>query len=354
MISTPHIHPAIVIGGGQSGLATAYYLRRYGIEHLILDDQDRPGGAWLHVWPSMTLFSNAASSNLPGMPMPGYPGFPPADHVIEYLEEYEKRYGLGVERKVEVTDVQYRTAADPAEAAADGIYVVTAADGRQWHARNIVAATGTWSQPFIPALPGHYEGQQWHSANYPGPQPFEGATVAVVGAANSAAQIAGDLIAADGVGEVTWYTRHEPRWMPDDVDGRVLFRRSRERLNAIQRGEPDPGPDSQLGDIVALPHLQRLRNAGLLYPTPMFDNLDEVSTDHLIWCTGFRPALRPFRHVLHGRDPLHDGVYFVGYGNWVGPGAATITGVSPFARNAAKAIAQRCAKKIAVKNSSRK
>ena len=152
---------------GQSGLATAYYLRRYGIEHLILDDQDRPGGAWLHVWPSMTLFSNAASSNLPGMPMPGYPGFPPADHVIEYLEEYEKRYGLGVERKVEVTDVQYRTAADPAEAAADGIYVVTAADGRQWHARNIVAATGTWSQPFIPAVPGHYEGQQWHSANYP-------------------------------------------------------------------------------------------------------------------------------------------------------------------------------------------
>ncbi|MCX2164077.1 NAD(P)-binding domain-containing protein [Corynebacterium auriscanis] len=338
MESTPHIYPALVIGGGQSGLATAYYLRRFGIEYLILDDQDKPGGAWLHVWPTMTLFSNAASSNLPGKPMPGYPGFPPASHVIDYLAEYERRYGLNVERSVTVTDVEFLPVGTLAETSDRPTYVVTASDGRRWYAHNIVAATGTWSQPFIPTLPGSYAGQQWHSANYPGPVPFQGASVAVVGAANSGAQIAGDLVADPNVGPVTWFTRHEPRWMPDDVDGRVLFRRSRERLLAIQRGEPDPGPDSQLGDIVALPHLQRLRDAGDLYSTPMFSSLNELSTDHLIWCTGFRPALRPFRHVLSGRDPLHKGFYFVGYGNWVGPGAATITGVAPFARQAAQAI----------------
>lgn len=338
MISTPHIHPAIVIGGGQSGLATAYYLRRYGIEHLILDDQDRPGGAWLHVWPSMTLFSNSASSNLPGKPMPGYPGFPPASHVIEYLAEYENRYELGVERNTEVIDVRWKQAD---EEGCDGAYVVSAADGRQWRARNIVAATGTWKQPFVPHLPGAYTGEQWHSAHYPGTEPFRGASVAVVGAANSGAQIAADLIADPAVGPVTWYTRHEPRWMPDDVDGRVLFQHSRERLRAMQRGEPDPGSESEWGDIVALPHLQRLRDSGRIVSTPMFNSLDEVTTDHLIWCTGFRPALRPFRHVLAGREPLHDGFYFVGYGNWVGPGAATITGVAPFAKHAGQTIAHR-------------
>src|SRR5699024_12385375 len=72
-------------------------------------------------------------------------------------------------------------------------------------------------------------------------------SVAVVGAANSAAQIAAELT---GVAEVTWYTRHPPRWMPDEVDGRVLFRRNRQRALAVQRGETDPGADSELGDIV--------------------------------------------------------------------------------------------------------
>src|SRR5699024_2830711 len=47
---------AIIIGGGQAGLATAYYLLRAGVDTLVLDDQEDAGGAWRHVWPSLTLF----------------------------------------------------------------------------------------------------------------------------------------------------------------------------------------------------------------------------------------------------------------------------------------------------------
>src|SRR5699024_5241347 len=72
---------AIIIGGGQAGLATAYYLLRAGVDILVLDDQEDAGGAWRHVWPSMTLFSTAEFSSLPGKPMPAYEGFPPSDHV---------------------------------------------------------------------------------------------------------------------------------------------------------------------------------------------------------------------------------------------------------------------------------
>ena len=104
--ATEH-HTAVVVGGGQSGLATSYYLRRFKVDFLILDNQEEPGGAWLHTWPSLTLFSAAEFSNLPGWPMPRYPGYPPASHVIDYLESYEKRYDLPVRRPVHVHSVSH-------------------------------------------------------------------------------------------------------------------------------------------------------------------------------------------------------------------------------------------------------
>lgn len=316
------MHEAIIVGAGQAGLATAYYLRRQGIAPLLLDAHPTPGAAWHHVWPSMTLFSTAEFSNLPGMPMPAYDGFPPASHVIDYLAAYEKRYDLQVERPVTVEKVTH-----------DGAAFTLHAGERQWRARQVVAATGTWSAPFVPAYPGTFEGEQWHSANYPGPERFVDKQVAVVGAANSAAQIAAEL---SEVADVTWYTRAEPRWMPDNVDGRVLFRRNRLRALAILRGEDDPGADSDLGDIVVLPAVKAARDSGRLVATPQFTSLDEVTADHLIWCTGFRPALRPFRGVMDRGLPLH----LVGYGDWTGPGSATITGVGPYAKRTAEAVAR--------------
>ncbi|MFP7364739.1 FAD-dependent oxidoreductase [Corynebacterium callunae] len=317
-------HEAIIVGGGQSGLATAYYLLRAGVDTLVLDDQPQAGGAWQHVWPSMTLFSTAEFSNLPGWPMPAYDGFPNAEHVVNYLSAYEQRYSIPVERPVQVRRVS-----------AEGQVFKIDSPNRSYAAQHVVGATGTWSAPFIPTYPGTYSGTQWHASTYPGIESFRGSTVAVVGAANSAAQIAAELTA---VADVTWYTRHQPRWMPDDIDGRELFRRNRLRALAIQRGEADPGADSNLGDIVMLPEVLKARNSGRLKATPLFSSLDEVQADHLIWCTGFRPALKPFRGT--------EGIHYVGYGDWVGPGAATITGVGPYAKAAARTIAEALGKKV--------
>jgi len=246
--ATEH-HTAVVVGGDQSGLATAYYLRRYEVDFLILDNQEEPGGAWLHAWPSLTLFSAAAFSNLPGWPMPQYPGYPPASHVIDYLEHYERRYDLPVRRPVHVRSVSHD----------GGMFFLDSTVG-QFTADHVVAATGTWSVPFVPHYPGTFRGRQWHSSTYPGPEPFRGAKVAVVGGANSGAQIAADLLVTS---EVTWFTLERPRWMPDDVDGRDLFLRSRRRILG-----GDSGPN--LGDIVALPHLRELRDSGPLSATPIF------------------------------------------------------------------------------------
>lgn len=213
-------------------------------------------------------------------------------------------------------------------------------DVRTWRARAVVSATGTWSRPFVPWYPGRFGGRQWHSAHYPGPEPFAGSRVAVVGGANSAAQIAAEL---STVADLTWYTSRPPQWMPDEVDGRVLFRRNRARALALGRGEPDPGPSDGLGDIVMVPSVREARDAGRLVATPMVDSLDRIDADHLVWCTGFRPALRHLHGLLQGRTPTVAGLFLVGYGDWTGPGSATLAGVAPGARWAVDQVTRQLA-----------
>ncbi|WP_326631767.1 FAD-dependent oxidoreductase [Nonomuraea fuscirosea] len=98
----------LVIGGGQAGLAAGYYLRRAGADFVILDTQDRPGGAWRHAWPSLRLFSPAQYSSLPGrmMPVPPGGGYPSAADTVAYLADYEQRYDLPVLRPVQVHAVR--------------------------------------------------------------------------------------------------------------------------------------------------------------------------------------------------------------------------------------------------------
>ncbi|SDR98209.1 putative flavoprotein involved in K+ transport [Brevibacterium sandarakinum] len=339
----------VVVGGGQSGLAVGYYLRRAGLSFVILDKQHQPGGAWQHVWPSLRLFSPAQYSSLPGRLMPPTNGGnPDAGHVIDYLADYEKRYGLPVERPVEVMHVlPSRT----------GFKVLT--DSSEWEASAVVNATGTWSQPFWPRVPGQetFHGIQIHSAAYRGPEQFDSQSVLVVGGANSGAQIAADLVDS---AKVTWCLRGEAHYLPDDVDGRELFRVATRQVQAKAAGEADPGGVANLGDIVVVPPVKDARDAGLLVASPMFNRFlpDAVAwpdesrrhIDSVIWCTGFRPALRHLRDLdlrerdgtitLTGTTATHcPGLYFVGYGDWTGPGSATLIGVGATAKATVAAIA---------------
>ncbi|WP_030271035.1 ArsO family NAD(P)H-dependent flavin-containing monooxygenase [Streptomyces sp. NRRL B-24484] len=350
MSPQPTAVDVLVVGGGQAGLAAGYYLRRAKLDFAILDASTAPGGSWQHYWDSLRLFSPAAYSSLPGRPMPAQAGqtYPDADHVARYLAEYEKRYDLPVHRPVTVRAI---------EDTADG-RLLARTDAGTWRAGALVMATGTWSRPFIPALPGreHFEGRQVHTHGYRTAADFTGQRVVVVGGGNSGAQIAADL--TGHAAAVRWTTLRPPRFLPDEIDGRALFEIATRRVNG-------DGPRiSDLGDIVATDPVRTARDAGLLTAHPMFERMEPDTVvwaggerwpcDAVIWCTGFRPALGPLaalglrggagRIPTDGTRALADErIRLLGYGDWTGPASATLIGVGRTARQAVAEIQQRLA-----------
>ncbi|MEF2278263.1 ArsO family NAD(P)H-dependent flavin-containing monooxygenase [Deinococcus sp. YIM 134068] len=330
----------VVIGAGQAGLAVARELRRTSLSFTVLDAQEGPGGAWRQAWDSLRLFSPARWSSLPGFLMPGgETGAPSRDEVIAYLTEYERRYALPVERPVRVHAVW-----------ADGEALRLETSAGPYTARFVVSATGSWDAPFIPEVPGRelFQGRQLHSAHYHTPVEFAGQRVVIVGGGNSGAQLVAEV---SRVATVTWATLTPPRFLPDDVDGRVLFDAATQRYRAQQAGVPFEAPS--LGDIVVVPSVREARERGVLHAQSMFVAItergvvwqggQEEAFDAVIWCTGFRPALRHLAplgvleedgrvQVKGSRAVKESRLWLVGYGNWTGFASATLIGVGRSAR----------------------
>ena len=339
----------VIIGGGQAALSTAYFLKRKKISFIILDNQQRAGGAWLHAWQSLRLFSPNTWSSLSGWMMPTTADtYPTRDEVIAYLSAYEQRYQFPVVRPVQVDHLEKQ----------QGDLNVYAGD-RYWTAKAVVSATGTWGQPYIPKYQGveNFEGLQLHSADYVNAEPFKNKRVLVVGGGNSGAQI---LAEVSKVAETTWVTMTPPQFLADDVDGRVLFLRATERLKAQQEGRSIDQSVGGLGDIVMIDTVKDARARGVLHSREPFLSFEQngviwsdsskQAVDAVIWCTGFKPALNHLKSldivepnqtvaVENGRSMKVPNLWLVGYGEWTGMASATLIGVSRTARQTADEIA---------------
>jgi len=342
----------VVIGAGQAGLSVGRLLSRTELSFVILDAEDGPGAGWRHTWDSLRLFSPAFWSSIPGIIMPGGRDYyPTRDEVIAYFKTYEERYKLPIERPVWVHAVR-RHADDR---------LLVESDRGNWLAEHVVSATGSLRNPVIPDYPGRcqFEGVQIHSSEYRSPEPFRGQRVLVVGGGNSGAQIMAELSL---VADATWVTRREPRYFPDDVDGRIIFEHATKRYQARAEGrDPESAVEDLLGDIVMLPPVKAARDRGDLVAVRPFacftrdgvvwpDGREE-RIDAVIWCTGFRPALDhlcPLGVIEPDGRILTDGtrsireprLWLVGYGEWTGYASATLIGVGRTAKETVDGIVE--------------
>jgi cation diffusion facilitator CzcD-associated flavoprotein CzcO len=285
----------VVVGAGQAGLSTAWFLRKYGFPagdgYVVLDAGESPGGAWAHRWPSLRLAGTNHVHDLPGVPLDDPdPCRPAAEVVSEYFAAYERDLALPVLRPVRVAAVRRGPA---------GRLLVQTGTGT-WAARAVVSATGTWTRPFWPAFPGRgaFRGRQLHTAGYPGPEPFRGQRVLVVGGGISAVQHLMDLAPVGAA--TTWVTRRPPLWR-DEPWSEDAGRRAVARVEeAVREGRP---PESVVS-VTGLPvtdDVRAARAAGVLERLPMPQRLAPDGAvwadgtrrpyDAVLWATGFRAAL---------------------------------------------------------------
>jgi len=314
--------PVVIIGGGQSGLAAARAVRNAGLRPLVLEAGDRPVGSWPRYYDSLTLFSPSQYSSMPGAPFGGNPDrYPTRDEVVAYLQGYAD--DLGVE-------IRTGTRAAAVEAYGAGFVVHTDA-GDSITAGGVVAASGSFTNPYVPVLPGRdgFTGQVLHVADYRNPAPYVGRRVVVVGAGNSAVQVGYEL---GQVAKVTLATRAPLLFLPQRQEGKDLHY----WLETLGFDELPPAWLARL--ITGVPVLDdgvysKAEGAGVFDRREMFTAFDgdklvwadgeREQVDVVLFATGYRPSLEYLTGLgaldsdgmpLHmgGISLTHPGLVYVG------------------------------------------
>ncbi|MFE7134273.1 flavin-containing monooxygenase [Streptomyces sp. NPDC057638] len=300
----------VVIGGGQSGLAAAYALLRRGLRPVVLEASQRMAGSWPRYYDSLVLFSPVWYNSLPGLPFDGDPDhYPRRDEVVSYLSAYAARLDADLRTGHRVRAVRR---AGPGSGTGPGFgsgpgFEVETEEGDPVLARAVVAASGSFGRPHRPGLPGltGFTGTVLHAAEYRVPAPFAGQRVIVVGAGNSALQIAVELSA---VARVTLATRAPIQYAPQCVLGRDLhfwlarLGFDRAPLGRVLRNPPTP-------PVIDDGRYRAAVTRGEPDQRPLFTGADGTKVtwadgtreevDTIVLATGYRPDL-PYLAALDG------------------------------------------------------
>lgn len=191
----------VVVGAGPSGLAVARELKhRHRISALVVEKADAPAVSWRNRYDNFRLNTNGFLSHLPGQRIPLTAGrWPTKEDMVRYFDRYVRQQDIAVALGCEVNRIERM----------GGGWLVDTSSG-EIHPPAVVLATGRYRTPDVPAWPGldRFTGELVHSGDFSNAWPYRGRDVLVVGAGNSAADIAVQL--ADNGARKVWLAVRTP------------------------------------------------------------------------------------------------------------------------------------------------
>jgi len=349
--------PTVVIGGGQTGLSVGFHLARRGLPFVILDASARVGDAWRNRWDSLRVFTPVRYTSLPGLPFPARgPQSPTKDEIADYLESYAQHFRL----PVRLNSIVQRVSKE------EGHFLVETGTER-WETDNVIVAMANYQHPRIPEFAAKLDPgtRQLHSHAYRNPAQLQTGDVLVVGAGNSAADIALELAKT----HKTWMAGKESGHIPLRIDTffvRQIFfrllrfighhvvslrtpigRKNRPRL--LSRSTPLVRVKPW--DLLAAGVQRVPRVIGVKNGRPLLQDGRSLDVQTVIWCTGYHPGFSwldlpvfdPTGQPQHDRGVVANvpGLYFVGLHFLYAMSSATFVGVNRDAIWVVKALAAR-------------
>jgi cation diffusion facilitator CzcD-associated flavoprotein CzcO len=188
-----------VIGAGPCGLAALKNLLQAGCRDVVCyEESSGIGGNWAFtddphrasVHECTHIISSRRMSSFDDFPMPeDYPDFPSHRQLLEYFIDYARAFRL---------EPHIRLGSHVARCTLGGdgrwtVRVVANGETRAELFDSLLVCSGHHREAFVPEYPGTFAGRIVHSSTYKRPEPFRGQRVLVVGAGNSAADIAVDV-----------------------------------------------------------------------------------------------------------------------------------------------------------------
>ncbi|MGB7413557.1 MAG: NAD(P)-binding domain-containing protein [Thermosynechococcaceae cyanobacterium] len=180
-------HKHLIIGAGFSGLGIAQALKEAGILYDQVDASDAIGGNWYHgVYETAHIISSRRITQFTNFPMPEeYPDFPSAQNMRDYINAFADFFELRepIELNRQITYVR------PIE---NNLWEVTFANQEQRIYQGVVMCNGHHWCKRLPEFEGEFKGEIIHSKDYKRPQQLYGKRVLVIGAGNSACDLAAE------------------------------------------------------------------------------------------------------------------------------------------------------------------
>jgi putative flavoprotein involved in K+ transport len=202
-----------IVGGGQAGLATSWYLSQAGVDHVVLE-AGRVAETWRsRRWDSFCLVTPNMSVRLPGATYsgPDPDGFMSRAELVAFFESWVASFDPPLNEKSHVGHV---------EADSNGRFLLSL-DGRQMHARTVVVASGSYHKAHRPAgaesLPATLH--QVLAEDYGSPAKLPPGNVLIVGSGQTGCQLAEELHEA---GRKVFLACGRCPWIPRRLDGHDL------------------------------------------------------------------------------------------------------------------------------------
>ena len=200
-----------IIGAGPIGICCAIEAKKKNLSYIIIDRGCLVNS--LYNYPkNMTFFSTSDKLEIGDVPFISHNSKPTKSEALEYYRRVVSSWDLNVNLYEEVSDI-----------IREKNFVIKTSKGK-YNAKNVIISTGFYDIPYKLGVPGEELDKVKHY--YDEPHPYFGMRVAIVGAANSAVDVALETY-RKGAKEVTMIIR-EPSlsdsvkyWVKPDVENRI-------------------------------------------------------------------------------------------------------------------------------------